>query len=165
MIRSLISFLFSLLGFTPTFTCFQLPSRTSYRLLCKQYRYSETHSKCYIRSQDLECELVFAWHGVVRSLKGLVSASRHHYSIVLVSLTSIDSYNNQSKNHTGHATYACMVPLQCFFFQLFMSRHVSVLCRLLPSSDLLPKNRDAKVATHNLVITKQYRYLINRWQA
>ena len=60
MIPSLISLLFSQLGFTPTFTRFQLPSRASYRLMCKQYSYSETHSKYYIRSQGLECELVFA---------------------------------------------------------------------------------------------------------
>ena len=60
MIPSLVSLLFSQLGFTPTFTCFQIPSRASYRLMYKQYSYNETHSKCYIRSQGLECELVFA---------------------------------------------------------------------------------------------------------
>ena len=60
MILSLISLLFSQLGFTPTSTCFQLPSRASYLLMCKQHSYSEAHSKCYIRSQCLECGLVFA---------------------------------------------------------------------------------------------------------
>ena len=59
MILSLTSLLLCQLGFTPTFTCFQLPARASYRLMCKQYSYSETHSKCYIRSQGLEHARVF----------------------------------------------------------------------------------------------------------
>ena len=60
VILSLILFLFGQLGCTCTFTCFQLHKRACYRIVCKQCRYSETLGKCYIRSQGLEGELIFA---------------------------------------------------------------------------------------------------------
>ena len=85
--------------------------------------------------------------------------------MVLVSLTSIAIYNDQNKIAQGVQHTRVLFHCSVFFFQLFMSRHVSVLYRLLLSSDVLLTNRDAKVAIHNVVITKQHRYLVHRRQA
>ena len=86
-------------------------------------------------------------HGEVNSLKGFDAGLTHHYHMVLVSLTSIAHLLLVTIKTKSYR--ACDVRVYdsagVHFFQLFRSRHVSVLYRFLPSSAVLLKNRDANV--------------------